>query len=302
MEDALLCLPCATPTVVTHRLAVDITVHLIYEGAYNSLLKFPQLTDVNSSVAVSKEQHEAPHLTPDGLRHRQMQFGCCLLQLETAAGTKHVLLDTACSDIHPPGYLDGVPPHPLLPTLEAEIGVSRNDIVAVVHSHTHPDHIGNNIVQASPGGGDAAYAPAFPNAKHYLSQAEFEYAYNEPQCPWHKEVHRRFDPLMQAGMVHLLDSSGPVDEEALPHLKILMTQGHTIGHVTVLISSLAEPGTSAMYIGDALHFPAQVSNPFWSPTWDCCLWTPEKSEKLKLPTESVGSRVTWDRGLTAIAF
>ena len=84
-----------------------------------------------------------------------------------------------------------------------------------------------------------------------------------------------FAPLAAAGQLALIDGDGVVDATRAPQLEVLSAAGHTPGHLAVALRSAvaAEAAASAVYVGDALHLPAQVAHPGWSPSnFDCCGW------------------------------
>jgi glyoxylase-like metal-dependent hydrolase (beta-lactamase superfamily II) len=253
------CTPCDTPLFSTHHLAPDVVVHLIWEGAYNADRSFMGLpTDFE-----------------------QFQFGCCLVQLQ---GGINVLLDTGCGSIDLASacpYFSEPPPNPLLQTLKRQFGVSPEDIQIVIHSHLHGDHIGNNIKVSETD--SSTEVPSFPNAKHYVHRDEWEYATKKfatviggvscrGTCPWEGVVKRKFAPLLDADMLRLIYSDGRLDPEAPPQIEVFQSPGHTPGHLGIRIRSSVDKECTAVYIGDALHVPAQVPNPELSPWFDCCLW------------------------------
>ncbi len=94
----------------------------------------------------------------------------------------------------------------------AEAGASQDDITAVVNSHLHFDHCGNNS--------------AFPGVPIYVRQAELEAAkephYTVPEWVWFPEA--RYVPV-EGG--HRISS----------RLELLSTPGHTPGHQSLVVRS-----------------------------------------------------------------
>lgn len=67
--------------------------------------------------------------------------------------------------------------------LEA-VDMEPGDVDIVIHSHLHRDHISWNVVVDE----DGTLVPMFPNAVHYIQQAEFAYWGSSDllhkQCQW----------------------------------------------------------------------------------------------------------------------
>jgi glyoxylase-like metal-dependent hydrolase (beta-lactamase superfamily II) len=235
---------------VQHQKVGEIDMYQLTEGVYDM--------DVNFPFTPPDQETIQEYLTDDN-RLPRMRFGMCLLRLPN--GT-NVLLDAGlgpwlpdiekCSG-HP---VPEKPPHPL-PSLLAQIdaNLTLEDIHFVVHSHCHGDHVG--------------WVGSFPNAVHCLHQREYDFA-TYSGCPWRNDAVQRFEPIEQAGRLRLLEGTSAVlDEARAPEIVLELTEGHTPGHITVEIASGTE---RAIYIGDAMHFPLQVTHTNLAPLFDCCAW------------------------------
>jgi glyoxylase-like metal-dependent hydrolase (beta-lactamase superfamily II) len=75
----------------------------------------------------------------------------------------------------------------------------------------------------------------------------------EPGFP---NLHRCLDPIVEAGLLDLVD--GDVSLSAC--IRTLLTPGHTPGHQCVLLDSAGE---QAVIIGDLMHSPMQLNHPEW---------------------------------------
>jgi len=129
------------------------------------------------------------------------------------------------------------PQHELLVQLR-EIGVAPHDVRNVVLSHAHLDHTGN--------------LKHFRNAKVWVQQSEYEFAFTDPAPPG--VVRSDFDfPDLDWSLVD-------GDHEIMPGITILSTAGHTPGHQSALIS-LPHTGR-ALLVGDVgdwmLNFDQEV--------------------------------------------
>ena len=139
---------------------------------------------------------------------------------------------------------------PALPSVLEEAGASPEEVDVVVFTHLHFDHTGWNTVDR---GGKPA--PLFPNARHLIQQAEWDYW--TTGSPENGSDHATvLDPLVEAGLVDFVEGEHPVTREVVT----LPTPGHTPGHVSFLLTS---GGESVVVLGDAAHSPAQLGQPDW---------------------------------------
>ena len=120
-----------------------------------------------------------------------------------------------------------------------QAGIKPDSIDYVILSHSHLDHTGGLLKNGE---------PAFPNAVHLLSEAEWLYAKQTPASP----------------QFHILSAVRPLlkllteDTELLPGLKLIHTPGHTPGHLTI---ELHTKDGVCQIINDVFHIPESISNP-----------------------------------------
>jgi len=164
-------------------------------------------------------------------------------------GSHKVLLDTGMGDFT-------FPQNPqdngrLLAGLAA-IGVSAEDITAVVISHGHPDHIG---------GCSRNGEPVFKNARYYISPDELEFWTQKPGSD------ESFINLMlsvgSAQLEPVRDLIRPYrdEDEVINGVSVLAARGHTLGHHAVLIS---DSGSSLLHLMDtAVHYLIGLEQPDW---------------------------------------
>ena len=129
-------------------------------------------------------------------------------------------------------------------------GVDPDDVDLVVHTHLHEDHIGwdTHCIEGE-------WRPTFPNARHIYVGDELEWAQSEEvrareSTPWDESI----APILAAG---LSDEVGP-DHDLGHGMRFLPTPGHTPGHVSLEITTTAEP---LVITGDLLHHPFQFAAP-----------------------------------------
>ena len=123
-----------------------------------------------------------------------------------------------------------------------EAGIAPAQIDAVVISHAHIDHIGGLV--------NAANQRLFPNAKIYLSQADFDFWTDEKKIA---------DPKVKDFVLHARKNLLPYRDRlvwvkdgqaVLPGITALAAPGHTVGHTIYMIES---EGQKACFVGDLTH-------------------------------------------------
>lgn len=122
----------------------------------------------------------------------------------------------------------------------AQHGVRPEDVDYVINTHLHFDHCGGNTRKA----GDE-YVPTFPNAKYIIQQQEWFSAQNTDEKTRSSYRTNDFMPLEEAGQVEFVDG----DFDVRRGIRVLLTNGHTLGHQSVLIE---DGKSSALYLGDII--------------------------------------------------
>lgn len=149
-------------------------------------------------------------------------------------------------------------PRGSLDTGLAAVGIAPSEIVAVVMSHLHDDHVGWNTVPG-PDGSPVLY---FENAAFYTTPDEWAY-WTSPELlarEDHAYLHDCVEPLRSADLRLVAP-----DHQIAPGVRLYPLPGHTPGHSGVRLES---DGVVATLLGDSTHYLAQIDHPEWSPTWD----------------------------------
>jgi glyoxylase-like metal-dependent hydrolase (beta-lactamase superfamily II) len=166
------------------------------------------------------------------------------------------LVDASVYEVDPgsPHAIPGYQPPPSLLAALAEAGVRPEAIDHVVITHIHHDHI-NGLTRQHDGG----FMPCFPNARHYLGQADWEQAQGALQETESVES-RTLGVLNRAGLLktirELHDLGGGVE--------VISAPGETPGHQIVRVRS---DGQTLYCLGDLYHHPVEVQRQEWAAQW-----------------------------------
>ncbi len=140
----------------------------------------------------------------------------------------------------------------------ATAGCAPEDIDIVVCTHLHADHVGWNTRLDN-----GRWVPTFPNARYLMGRTELAHWADLAGKPSEHPVnHGSHDdsvlPVLEAGQAVAVTDGHNVAAGA----SIVPLPGHTPGHMGLRIGLAGQP--ALLFIGDAMHSPAQVFNPDWS--------------------------------------
>jgi glyoxylase-like metal-dependent hydrolase (beta-lactamase superfamily II) len=140
----------------------------------------------------------------------------------------------------------------------AAAGCPAESIDTVLCTHLHLDHCGwNTRLQ-----GDR-WVPTFPNARYLFDEGELRFWQRKRDAgEAHMEhVDDAIQPIVDAGLVDFITPGHQITDE----IRLIPTPGHTLGHVSVHISS---GGEDAVITGDVVHHPVQFAVPDWENNFD----------------------------------
>jgi glyoxylase-like metal-dependent hydrolase (beta-lactamase superfamily II) len=154
---------------------------------------------------------------PDEQNRIRMNMNCLFIE---GAGEK-ILIDTGIgdkwSDKHRAMY--GIERERSFDdSLKAIAGVSSSDITVVINTHLHFDHAGGNTKLDESG----KAIPSFPNARYFISQAEYEHAEAPSERDRASYFADNWQPVKESGQ---LDLQGG-DYEIVPGLRMETHAGH----------------------------------------------------------------------------
>lgn len=143
-----------------------------------------------------------------------------------------------------------------LPERLRERGVDPAHVDLVINTHLHFDHAGGNTIKNS-----ERAVPAFPNATYVVQRGEWEDANNPNERTRATYLPENFRPLGDTGRLELIEG----DTQITPHVRCLLTPGHTPSHQSVLIES---DGQKALYVADLAPFTIHMERLPWIASYD----------------------------------
>jgi glyoxylase-like metal-dependent hydrolase (beta-lactamase superfamily II) len=154
---------------------------------------------------------------PDEQNRIRMNMNCLFVE----AGNERILIETGIGDKwsekHRAMYaIDRK--RSLDESLRAIAGVSADEITIVVNTHLHFDHAGGNTRLEK----DERAVPAFPNARYFVSRAEYEHAEAPSERDRASYLPENWRPLKESGQLELKD----FEYEVAPGLRMETHPGH----------------------------------------------------------------------------
>jgi len=154
---------------------------------------------------------------PDDQNRIRLNMNCLFVD----AGRERVLIDTGIGDKWSNKHCSmyGINrKRSFDESLRAIAGFTAADITMVVNTHLHFDHAGGNTRWDSSG----KAVPSFPNARYFVSRAEFEHAEAPTERDRASYLPDNWRPLQESGQLHLTES----DFEVVPGLTMETHAGH----------------------------------------------------------------------------
>lgn len=149
------------------------------------------------------------------IRHRSKTIVC-----ETGIGTK--LSEKLAQQVRlrePEGLLRAL----------QRLGIRPDEVDAVITTHLHWDHAGGFTRRSA----DGRLELTFPRARHFVQQAEWDFALAPDPRSRAGYLADDFLPAAEQGLVEFVEG----DAEVLPGVELRLTGGHTPGHQVVLFRS-----------------------------------------------------------------
>mmetsp|Transcript_14130 Transcript_14130/g.29614 ORF Transcript_14130/g.29614 Transcript_14130/m.29614 type:complete len:318 (+) Transcript_14130:26-979(+) len=187
----------------------------------------------------------------------RMKFAIQLMVVDAPGGIR-IAVDTCVgNDKKRPLEHWNMRSEPFLQHLESA-GFPPESITHVFCTHLHTDHIGWNTRMEN-----GKWVPTFPNAKYLFGKQEFEYwsgggsaGEGGAEGGIEEELADSITPVMDAGLVELVDFHHVLVDTGDTRLYLRPTLGHTPGHVSLMVESC---GSKAVITGDCFHHPIQFT-------------------------------------------
>ncbi|MEJ9233087.1 MBL fold metallo-hydrolase [Peribacillus butanolivorans] len=167
----------------------------------------------------------------DIIHHIPSNFIAPLNFLLIDTGDKNILVDAGFGESHLP--IAGK----LLSHLETH-GIYPEDIHSVIITHGHMDHIGGLSNNGR---------PTFPNAEYIMRRDEWDLWKSNPKSNEYKKLMPLKDYMT------LITS----DTEIVPGIRLVHTPGHTVGHLSLSVSS---EGKYLLVASDILNDPTTLQH------------------------------------------
>lgn len=165
---------------------------------------------------------------------------------------RNILIDTGMGDKwdEKSRSIYNIEQHVSLHSELAIAGLTNEDITDVILTHLHFDHAGGATCNYN-----GRIEPAFPNARYYVQKQNYEWAVKPSDRDKGSYITDNFMPLMNLGVLDLIDGQRAFDKE----ISFITVNGHTFGQQLVKISD----GTNTLlYCCDLLPFISHIHLPF----------------------------------------
>src|SRR5580704_4533394 len=171
-------------------------------------------------------------------------FNCFVIETDG----RRILIDTGGGVRHDPRAAERMrlPDPPRLGEALSSHGFEPESFDLVINTHLHWDHCGGNTAEDG---------PTLPRARYITQRGELEHA--REQHPRDAVSYRavNYEPLVEAGVLHLLDGDGDV----APGVEVRVAPGHNRDMMIVVVRS---HGETWCHLADLAPYAAQVA-----PTW-----------------------------------
>ena len=207
---------------------------------------------------------------PDEQSRIRMNLNCLFIE----AGKERILIETGIGDKwsekHAAMY--GITrKRSFGESLKAITGVGLEEITIVADTHLHFDHAGGNTKLDEHG----QVVPTFPNARYFVSRAEFEHAEAPTERDRASYLPENWRPLQESGQLELKDT----EYEVVPGLRMETHAGH---NRSMQCWRLDRGGRTLFGFADLVPMRAHVSFP-WIMGYDLFPVETQEAKKRLLP-------------------
>ncbi|MCX6137381.1 MAG: MBL fold metallo-hydrolase [Ignavibacteriales bacterium] len=129
-------------------------------------------------------------------------------------------------------------------------GVAPDDVTDVVLTHLHFDHAGGSTMLR-----DGRVVPTFPRARHYVQREHWLLSRQPTDRDRASFMNNDYAVLEQHGLLVLVDG----EQEILPGIRVIVTNGHTASQQLPLIS---DGRKTLLYACDLIPFMSHLPYPY----------------------------------------
>ncbi len=131
-----------------------------------------------------------------------------------------------------------------------KIGLEPDDITDVLLTHLHFDHTGGSTINVN-----EKLQPAFPNAKYYVQNQNYDWAVNPSDRDKGSYIQENFFPLFEVGVLNFINGNEQFDDE----IEFIVINGHTFGQQMVKIS---DGNNTFLFCSDLMPFVSHIPLPY----------------------------------------
>ena len=131
-----------------------------------------------------------------------------------------------------------------------KLGYTFDDVTDVILTHLHFDHVGGSVTQSN-----GKFTPSFRNAKYHVQKQNFDWAINPSERDRGSYIKKTFVPLMEEGILKLINGEQKFDDE----IDLIIVNGHTFGQQMVKIS---DASNTLLYCADMFPTSSHISLPY----------------------------------------
>jgi len=137
----------------------------------------------------------------------------------------------------------------LLRSLRA-VDVATNEITDVILTHLHWDHAGGSTFVEN-----GELKPRFPNARHYVQKAHWDWAMNPTEKDRASFIVADYMLLKEQGMLEFVDGEG----ELFPQISMLVMNGHTTAQQ---LPKISDGKNALLFCCDLIPTTSHIPLPF----------------------------------------
>ena len=133
-----------------------------------------------------------------------------------------------------------------------DLGIAFSDVTDIILTHLHDDHVGGCVTLNKT---TSEYSLVFPNAKHWISKGQWDWAMNPNRREAGTYFKDNFVPLHDAGKVVFVEN----EAEHIPGIFFKMVSGHTKDMIIPLVNF---HGKTLAYMADFIPSTAHIPIPY----------------------------------------